>query len=102
MWFFCQLSASALLLSHLGVYKILNLCCPRSSAYLTCCLFSFLVIVNVVRFLWSVRCCSLYCAVLTEYRIKGEMWKAGWFLQERSVKECEGVWWNVVVVTPDQ
>ena len=25
----------------------------------------------------------------------------GWFLQERSVKECEGVWWNVVVVTPD-
>ena len=30
------------------------------------------------------------------------MWKAGWFLQERSVKECEGVWWNMVVVTPDQ
>ena len=48
-----------------------------------------------------VRCCSLYYAVLTEYRIKGKMWKAGWFLQERSVKECEGVWWNVVVVTPD-
>ena len=23
-------------------------------------------------------------------------------MQERSVKECEGVWWNVVVVTPDQ
>ena len=47
-------------------------------------------------------CCGLYCAVLTEYRIKGEMWKVGWFSQERSVKECEGVWWNVVVVTPDQ
>ena len=47
-------------------------------------------------------CCGLYCAVLTEYRIKGEMRKAGWFSQERSVKEREGVWWNVVVVTPDQ
>ena len=30
------------------------------------------------------------------------MQKAGWFLQERSVKEREGVWWNMVVVTPDQ
>ena len=30
------------------------------------------------------------------------MWKVGWFSQERSVKEHEGVWWNVVVVTPDQ
>ena len=30
------------------------------------------------------------------------MWKVGWFSQERSVKECEEVWWNVVVVTPDQ
>ena len=30
------------------------------------------------------------------------MWKAGWFSQERGVKECEGVWWNMVVVTPDQ
>ena len=30
------------------------------------------------------------------------MRKAGWFSQERSVKEREGVWWNVVVVTPDQ
>ena len=29
------------------------------------------------------------------------MWKVGWFLQERSVKEREGVWWNMVVVTPD-
>ena len=48
------------------------------------------------------KCCGLYCAVLTEYRIKGEMWKAGWFSQERSVKKCEGVWWNMVVVTPDQ
>ena len=47
------------------------------------------------------KCCGPYRAVLTEYRIKGEMWKAGWFSQERSVKECEGVWWNVVVVTPD-
>ena len=50
----------------------------------------------------NLKCCGLYCAVLTEYRIKGEMWKVGWFSQERSVKECEGVWWNVVVVTPDQ
>ena len=50
----------------------------------------------------SASCCSLYHTVLTEYRIKGEMWKAGWFSQERSVKECEGVWWNMVVVTPDQ
>ena len=47
-------------------------------------------------------CCGLYCAVLTECRIKGKMWKVGWFLQKRSVKECEGVWWNIVVVTPDQ
>ena len=47
-------------------------------------------------------CCGPYRAVLTEYRIKGEMRKAGWFSQERSVKEREGVWWNVVVVTPDQ
>ena len=30
------------------------------------------------------------------------MRKAGWFSQERSVKEREGVWWNVVVMTPDQ
>ena len=58
MWSFCQLSVSALLLSCPGVYKILNLCCPRSSAYLTCCLFSFLVVVNVVRFLWSVKTVS--------------------------------------------
>ena len=50
----------------------------------------------------AASCCSLYCAVLTEYRIKGKMWKTGWFSQERSVKECERVWWNVVVVTPDQ
>ena len=47
-------------------------------------------------------CCSLYHAILTEYRIKGKMQKVGWFSQERSVKEHEGVWWNVVVVTPDQ
>ena len=58
MWSFHQLSVSALLLSCLGVYKILNLCCPRSSAYLTCYLFSFLVVVNIVRFLWSVRIVS--------------------------------------------
>ena len=58
MWSFHQLSVSALLLSCLGVYKILNLCYSRSSAYLTCCLFSFLVVVNVVRFLWSVRIVS--------------------------------------------
>ena len=51
---------------------------------------------------FPVLCCGLYRAVLTEYRIKGEMRKVGWFSQERSVKECEGVWWNVVVVTPDQ
>ena len=30
------------------------------------------------------------------------MWKLGWFLQERSVKKCEEVWWNIVVMTPDQ
>ena len=30
------------------------------------------------------------------------MQKVGWFSQERSVKECEGVWWNMVVMTPDQ
>ena len=30
------------------------------------------------------------------------MRKAGWFSQKRSVKERKGVWWNVVVVTPDQ
>ena len=30
------------------------------------------------------------------------MWKAGWFLQKRSVKKCEEVWWNIVVITPDQ
>ena len=59
MWSFRQLSVSALLLSCPGVYKILNLCCSRSSAHLTCYLFSFLVIVNVVRFLWSVRTVSL-------------------------------------------
>ena len=47
-------------------------------------------------------CCGPYRAVLTEYRIEGEMRKAGWFSQERSVKEREEVWWNVVVVTPDQ
>ena len=47
-------------------------------------------------------CCGLYRAVLTKYRIKGKMRKAGWFSQERSVKERKGVWWNVVVVTPDQ
>ena len=58
MWFFCWLSVSTLLLSCLGVYKILNLYCSRSSAYLTCRLFSFLVVVNVVRFLWSVRTVS--------------------------------------------
>ena len=40
--------------------------------------------------------------VLTKYRIKSKMWKAGWFSQERSVKKCKGVWWNMVVVTPDQ
>ena len=37
-------------------------------------------------------CCGLYYAILTEYKIKGEMWKAGWFLQKRSVKKCEEVW----------
>ena len=44
-----------------------------------------------VLILESLKCCGLYRAVLTKYRIKGEMWKAGWFSQERSVKECEGV-----------
>ena len=64
---------------------LLDLCLDSGDFYLSLCL-----------------CCGLYCAVLTEYRIKGEMRKAGWFSQERSVKEREGVWWNVVVVTPDQ
>ena len=57
---------------------------------------------TIVNMLTVLLCCGLYRAVLTEYRIKSEMRKAGWFSQERSVKEREGVWWNVVVVTPDQ
>ena len=59
MWSFRQLSASARLLSFPGVYKILNLCCLRSSAHLTCLQFSFFIVVNIVRFLWSVKMVSL-------------------------------------------
>ena len=59
MWSFRWLSASARLFSFPGVYKILNLCCPRSLAHLTCLQFSFFVVVNVVRFLWSMKMVSL-------------------------------------------
>ena len=58
MWSFRWLNASAHLLSFPGVYKILNLCCPRSSAHLTYLQFSFFIVVNVVRFLWSVKMVS--------------------------------------------
>ena len=46
-----QLKASALLLSFLGIYIILNLYCSSFSNYYTCLLISSLVVVNNVRFL---------------------------------------------------
>ena len=58
MWSFRWLSVSACPLSFPGVYKILNLCCSRSLAHLTCLQFSFFIVVNVVRFLWFVKMVS--------------------------------------------
>ena len=26
------------------------------------------------------------------------MWKVGWFLQKRSVKKCEEIWWNIFIL----
>jgi hypothetical protein len=48
-----QLRASALLLSFLSVYIILNLYCLSNSDYRTYCRFNFFVVVKYVRFLWS-------------------------------------------------
>ena len=48
------LKVSALLLSFPGVYIILNLYCPRSSAYFIYRLLSVFVVVKLNKFLWSV------------------------------------------------
>jgi hypothetical protein len=48
-----RLRASALPLSFLGVYTILNLYCSKVSDYLTCRQFRVLVVVKLTKFLWS-------------------------------------------------
>jgi hypothetical protein len=53
-----RLSASALPLSFPGVYLILNLYCPMSSAHLTWRRLSSFVVVKLSRFLWSEKIVS--------------------------------------------